>query len=120
MKIDWKKSGPIFLLGLLLGAAGGSMAQRAMMRHWKNGHEPARMVEKMGRELQLDAGQKEAVKAALESTREKISVMHQETEARFEALRAATRADIRKLLTPEQQAKFDVITARHEARMRSR
>jgi len=120
MKIDWRKYAPIFLLGLLLGAAGGSLAQRAAARHWKKGPHASRMLEKLGRELQLDAGQKDAAKILLESDRVKFEALHEESLARFQALRAASRAEIRKLLTPEQQAKFDVIAARHEARMKRR
>lgn len=109
MKIDWRKIAPIFLLGLVLGAVGGSLAQRGLMRHWQRGPQTDRMLEKMSHELGLDGPQKDAVKALLESDRLK-----------FEALRAASRAEIRKLLTAAQQAKFDEMTARLEARNKRR
>lgn len=120
MKIDWRRAAPIFLLGLLLGAVAGSWAQRAMMHHWRRRPDTSRMVEKMSRELDLDAAQKDAVKTLLESGRAKLDVLHKESVAQFEAMRAATRGDIRKLLTAEQQVKFDEMTARLEARNKRR
>ncbi|OGS39331.1 MAG: hypothetical protein A2506_06015 [Elusimicrobia bacterium RIFOXYD12_FULL_66_9] len=120
MKIDWKKAAPIFVLGILLGAVGGSWTQRAMMRHWKKSPDASRRVEKLSRQLKLDAGQKDAVKVLLEADRVKFAALHDELMARFKTLRGESRTEIRKLLTPEQQVKFDEMTARLDARSKHR
>ncbi|MDE2141060.1 MAG: hypothetical protein KGL74_03320 [Elusimicrobia bacterium] len=110
-----------FLLGLILGAAAGSWGQRAMFRRFiKKGPDAAHMIRRLDRELSLNETQKSAILAILGARRAEIEAVKKDARSRFEAMRAATDADIRKTLQPDQQAKFDAMTARWQARMRER
>jgi hypothetical protein len=85
MSISWKQAVPVFALGLLLGAAGGSWAHRmAVRRFMRDGlPRPERMLDNLSRELKLDAGQKDALKKVLEAQHEKMQVFHLEAAAKF-------------------------------------
>lgn len=110
-----------FLVGLIAGAAAGSWGQRAMFRRFmKRGPDAAHMIRRLDRELSLDDSQKSAILAVLGARRAEIESVKKDAQARFESMRVATDADIRKLLRPDQQAKFDAMTARWQARQRER
>ncbi|OGR60197.1 MAG: hypothetical protein A2X36_03470 [Elusimicrobia bacterium GWA2_69_24] len=76
------------------------------------------MVEKFSRELKLDAAQKDAVRAVLESRRESMRAFKKETGARFDEIRLSMDSEIKKVLTPEQQKAFDAMHERMAARRR--
>ena len=116
MKPAWKQILPAFVLGLVFGAALGSWAHRTAVRRFAgDGHASKRMLEKFSKELKLDAGQKEAVRVILESRRDEMKAFRQETHKKFDALRLAMHADIKKILTPEQQTRFAGMAARWES-----
>lgn len=117
MKPATKAALPVFVLGLALGAVAGSVAQRSLMRRFmKNGPDAQRMVKHLTRDLSLDEAQRASVLAALEARKPAMEALRTEGDAKFEALRAETNADIRKLLTPDQIVKFDALVAKWEAR----
>lgn len=118
MKLFCRHSIPLFILGLLLGAALGSWGHRAAVRCFMRPPEPGRMIEHLSRELKLDPSQKEAVRAVFEARRGQAEAMRKEHEARFEAMRVEVRAELAKVLRPEQLARFDELAARREHRMR--
>jgi len=114
MRISWKQAVPVFILGLVLGAAVGSWAHRAAVRRFMKGgvHRPERMLENLSRQLKLDPAQKDAMKKVLDSQHERLQAFHKETSAKFEEFRLSFEADVKKILTPEQQALFDKLCAR--------
>ncbi|MFA6091947.1 MAG: hypothetical protein WCU88_04925 [Elusimicrobiota bacterium] len=120
MNISWKRMFPIFILGLVLGAAAGSWLQRTAARRFMRGPDPAKMASRLSKQLSLDARQHEALLTLLEGRRAQLDAMRTEGHQKFEALRASTDAEVRKLLTPEQQPKFDALIARWEARHKHR
>lgn len=119
MTIHWKQAAVVFALGLVVGGALGSWGQRAVLRRFmRGGPPPVRMLDKMSRELGLDERQKEAVKAVFDAHGEEIRVLHRQTRDRMDSMRKGIRGELAKVLTPEQLAKFDVVVARKEARMK--
>ena len=54
--------------------------------------------------------------AILEDKRHKIEDLRAEIRPRFKEIRTSTSVEIRGLLTPEQQQKFDVMNAQWEAK----
>ncbi len=117
MKPAWKQIIPVFILGLILGAALGSWCHRVSARHFtKKPDHSSGMLEKFSKELNLDSNQKDAVKAALESSRGKMQAFREETGVKLNEIRAVMHSDIRKILTPPQQAEFDKLTAAWEKR----
>ena len=117
MKLEWKQIMAAFLIGSLAGGAIGSRFQRAAFhKFWRQGPRTERMLRKFTHDLDLDAQQQDGVKTLLEKQREKIMALHREKSEQFHKVRAELRSELRRLLTPEQQMKFDKIAARWDGR----
>jgi Spy/CpxP family protein refolding chaperone len=106
-----KRGVPVFLLGLVLGAAAGSWGQRAMFRHaMQDGAvHRRRMFDKLSRELGLDEKQKAEVSAIMDSRKADVDKLKAETFARLEAIRSSADAEMAKTLTTEQAAKLEAM-----------
>ena len=117
MTPKWKQIVPALLVGILLGLWAGALLPKAALwcRH-QRGSDADRLLNTIGAELKLDAGQKDAVKAVLETYRSQTKALHQETTAKFTQIRASMRQDVDKLLNPEQQKKFQEIQSHWDAR----
>ena len=116
MKLEWKQIIPAVLIGCLLGLWAGAWLPTASLRRLRcGGPQTQRLLSSFNQELQLDARQQEAVKAVLESYREKTKSLHRDTAARFLEIRASMRGDVERLLTPEQRKKFQDLPARWDA-----
>lgn len=120
MTLARRSAVPAFLLGLIVGAVGGSWGQRAMFRRFmRRGPAPARIVERLNRQLSLDEKQKGEISAILESRGPELQALKKDAKARFDAIRDSADAEIREVLRPDQQPKFDALTARWRERMRA-
>lgn len=117
MTYNWKHIAAGFLIGCIAGGAVGARFQKAAYhKFWKRGPDPERMLKKFDRELKLDAGQKAAVKAIIAGHREKMMALHDKTSTAFHDIRQSMRAEIAKVLNPEQQKIFDEMKSRWEKR----
>ena len=67
------------------------------------------LVERLTRDLDLTAEQRAKVDLALASSRGRLDTLQRDVRDRFDAERRAVRDEIRRVLTPEQQQKFDAI-----------
>lgn len=79
-----------------------------------------KMLERMSQTLELTEDQKQKVREIFESHEPQMRQLHELAKPKFEAIRNATRAEIRKILTPEQLVKFEELNARMDARMNER
>lgn len=121
MKINWNQVLISLFLGLLTGFGLGSWQGRDFFR--RDGSPERRyerLLKRFNSKLKLTVEQKTSVGTILDNKRKKIELMRAEAKPRFEELRATTRAEIRKVLTPEQQEKFDVMQSRWESRRKKR
>ncbi len=118
-RIHWRQVIISFLLGSIL-TAGVFQIRRGP---WGHPSDPKmryqRMLERFSRTLKLTDDQKSKIAVIFESQRQKIDALRSETGPRFEALRQSASDEIRRLLTPEQQLKFDEMEKKH-AEMRKR
>jgi hypothetical protein len=73
----------------------------------RRGGPPPVLLDRLDRELSLTADQKAQVDVVLRASRQRLDQFQQDTRDRFEREQQSLRQDIRKLLTPEQQQKFD-------------
>jgi Spy/CpxP family protein refolding chaperone len=110
-----------FLLGLVLGGALFYTGMHFCRHHWKGDpsrmnreHDPKKMLEKLSKELGLSADQKVQVEKIFESKMVKIKDLREKVRPQFEAVRKAIDAEIRAVLTPEQQVKFEVLVKQFE------
>lgn len=118
-EIRWRQVIIAFLLGSVLTA--GIVGLR--FAAWNRPRDPKvryeRMLRRFSRTLKLTDEQKAKVGAIFEAQRQKIDALRNDVGPRFEELRRNATEEIRKLLTPEQQTKFDSMEKKH-AEMRKR
>lgn len=79
-----------------------------------------RFKAKLENELDLSREQKEELEKALASSNERARAFWKETRSAYSELRKEFRQEIRALLTPEQQKRFDEMMAREDARRKKR
>ena len=79
-----------------------------------------RMLTRFSSTLKLTPDQRTRVAAILDAKRQKMDALRAEITPRFEELRASTSTEIRQLLTPEQQQRFDAMEAKREAHRKER
>ena len=120
-RLDWRQLLCGALLGCMIGALAGAWVQRSASRRvWRRGPDAEKVVERLSEKLGLVEAQRAAVKAVVDFHHAKIMALRHETDARFDEARRAMNAEIRFLLTPQQQEKLDRIAALREERHRRR
>jgi hypothetical protein len=82
------------------------------------GPPPEVLLERLDSELQLTPDQHGRVKTVLDARRERLDRLQREIRGRFENEQRELRDEIRAVLTPEQQPKFDRWIEQEEARGR--
>ncbi len=107
MKGLWKYILVSFVVGLLLGGSVGLFYSHNLAHQWMK-KAPEMFLRRLDRELHLDERQRTQILTTLKEKREKVAAYQDE-------LRRTARAEIRARLTPDQQARFDAMTARHDA-----
>ncbi len=109
----WKQIVIAAVLGGSVGFAGAWWALPRICHHrWGDGQFQHRLLDQFSSELKLTPDQRDKVAAILEAKRQKIETLRAEMRPRFEQIRISTSAEIRQLLTPEQQQRFDVLQAK--------
>jgi Spy/CpxP family protein refolding chaperone len=71
-------------------------------------------LEHLSESLNLTAEQKVKVQPIVDQAKPQIAAIHQEAMEKMRAIMESTGAQIRPLLTPEQQQKFDAMKKAHE------
>ena len=120
MKFEWKQIIVAFVLGLALGAFGiVRCLPFGFHGMWKNPEKfQQHMMQQFTSRLNLDADQQQKISDILNQTRAKMDALRQETHPKFEQIREAAKEQIRVLLTPEQQQKFEAMNAEMDARFK--
>lgn len=115
MNRSWKQLVLVFLLGGAVGFTAAVCTGRHLFHAGGGGkHFQERMLKQFNDKLKLTPEQNTQVAAILEAKRQKIDALRAEIRPKFEELRNSMRSEIRQLLTPEQQQKFDVMEASFE------
>jgi Spy/CpxP family protein refolding chaperone len=107
MNTNWKQIIPIAVLCLGIS---GNMAQACPGGKGGGpgkGDFKERKVEHLDSKLDLTDEQKTRVESILESKHSQAKTIFEESRPKMEALRKSTDTEIRAILTPEQQVKFD-------------
>lgn len=81
---------------------------------------PGRLIDRLDRELQLTDEQEAAIQKVFEARREPLAHAQREMRERMDREQRELQAEIRKVLTPEQQPKFDKWLEEDRTRGRSR
>lgn len=107
-----------FLVGCITGVVGGGLLHHHMLRRFRHGPDTQRLLSHLTRELSLDAGQQDKVKAILEKSRVEMDALHKDTFARMEQIRGDLHAQIEPLLHEDQKPRFEKLKQRWEAKRR--
>ncbi len=114
-------TGWICLLCFALGSGTGWWAGReAFPRHWNRQQRYQQMLDRFSQKLRLTPEQKTQVKAVFEAKRQKMDALRGELRPRFEEIRRSTQEEMQKILTPEQQKRFDRMEAEWQSRLKKR
>ena len=113
MSAPWKLILPSLLLGIIVGAVGGVWVQR---RAFNRVPDTERTLRRLTGKLGLDKAQQTAVRVVLEERRVKLTALREGSMAKTRGIRLKGRAEIRKLLRPEQQTVYDALMLRVDAR----
>jgi Spy/CpxP family protein refolding chaperone len=113
----------VFVLGCVTGAALDSAyrlrAEGPRREPRQQQQQREEFFESLQKNLDLDERQSAQIRAVIDETREGYRQLRTEVRPRYDTLRRDGRAKIRALLTPEQQQKFDRMTAERDARRQS-
>jgi Spy/CpxP family protein refolding chaperone len=77
-------------------------------------HHMENPFEHLSESLNLTADQKAKVQPILDQTKPQLEAIHKEAMEKMKAIMESTGAQIRPLLTPEQQQKYDAMKKAHE------
>src|SRR5580704_14900989 len=99
----------VFLLGLLLGGVGNHLWDERVHGQEQVNTKPTRqqVLDDLTQRLQLTPDQQTKIAAQIDDTRSKWQVLYAPLDAPREQIRQQGRANIRAVLTPDQQSKFD-------------
>jgi Spy/CpxP family protein refolding chaperone len=103
----------VFVLGLLLGGVGGHLwdervqgnAQPAAQRNARPTRD--QVINDLTQRLQLTPDQRNQITVVIDDARGKWQTLYAPVDAEHEQIRQQARANIRAVLTPDQQLKFD-------------
>ncbi len=123
MKLEWKQTTIVLVLGVALGVVGTLRFLPAGTHHgqWKNPEGfHNRLMNRFTSKLQLTPDQQQKISSILEQTHSKMTAMREEIGPKFREIKNSARASIREILTAEQQKKFDVMNAEKDRRFKRR
>jgi Spy/CpxP family protein refolding chaperone len=100
-------------------ALGGFVVVQAEPGHGNGGcwHGRGFALERFAKGLDLTADQQAKIQPILDQTKPQIAAIHEEAMQKMKTVIDSTTSQIRPLLTPEQQKKFDVIQKAHQDMM---
>lgn len=115
MNTNWKQILPIIVLCTTISGAQACPGEKGGF-HGKGGDFKERKVEHLDSKLDLTDEQKTRVESILESKHQQAKAIFEESRPKLQALKKSTDTEIRAILTPDQQAKFDKLAAEKEAK----
>jgi Spy/CpxP family protein refolding chaperone len=114
----------VFALGIALGVLGTYVVTTRVFAHGPDEHSPAaqraQYRDNLAHELDLTADQQKQIDAILDSVQARYDAIHQSVVPQFDQARQEGRAQIRQLLTPDQQPKFDDFMKRMDEERKAR
>jgi hypothetical protein len=110
----------ILVVGILLGVAGtGLYIHHCFVRSWINSGNHNHAVEMLDSKLSLTSDEKTKIEKAFDDNAPAVEAVRLETNAKLQAVRDKTSAQIRLLLTSEQQQKYDALKAEWDKKRNS-
>ncbi len=114
MTVSWKYLIVTLAIGWFIGAASGMVISHWCHNNPSHGRHGKKMREKFFRELELTPEQQAQMDAIWQTNHPKIAQVYADARTQLEAIRLRSRTQMRALLTPEQQVKFDKVDAKFQ------
>jgi len=108
-----------FLLGVLVGGA-GAVFYGWYTGRWQHKFDRQRILRHLRHDLNLSDSQAQHLDQILQDTEKKFKDLHAKTEPEFEAVHQETRERIRRILNPDQLARFNEMVRRFDEMRKSR
>ncbi len=117
MKLAWKPILVAFVIGAAIGGIGAWWSTPDYFhKYWGRDQFSEHLLQRFNTQLRLTPEQRTQVAAILETKRQKIDALRAEMRPKFEEIRTSASAEIRQLLNPTQQQRFDQLEAEWKAR----
>src|SRR5438093_668938 len=97
----------IILATFVLGVLAGVLAMNLFDDRKAAAKKGTRLMDELTKEVKLEHSKRTKVEQILNETRQKYQELQKQVRPQFNEIRLTTRARIRNLLTPEQQARYD-------------
>ena len=110
----------VLALGIALGAVGAVAVNRRVYGARLRRPDPARPVARLTQDLNLTGDQIKQVSGILSDMQSKYDAIRQQISPQFDQVRQQGREQIRQLLTPEQEPKFEDFMGRVDEDRRRR
>jgi Spy/CpxP family protein refolding chaperone len=114
----------VVVLGVALGVLGTYVVSTRVFAHGPDDHSPAaqraQYLDRLDHELSLTNDQQKQIDGILASVQARYDAIHQSVTPQYDQARQDGRAQIRQLLTPEQQPKFDDFMKRVDEERKAR
>ena len=125
MNLPWNIKWHQVAISLLIGFTAGMLFGQGhphenFCGHGKHGSMKEHMMKRFSSELHLTPEQQAKVSGIFDAKHPQMIALQAEMKPKFEALRNATQAEIRKVLTPDQLQDFAQMNARMEERWKER
>jgi Spy/CpxP family protein refolding chaperone len=104
----------VFVAG---GAAGWGVRENGACES-RGRRGPDAMVERLGRELDLTAAQRDSVRAIFERHHPEVEALWAQIRPRFDSIKVRVRAEVATQLTPDQQVRYQRLLEDAEHRRR--
>jgi hypothetical protein len=108
-----------FVLGVAVGGA-GVFSYGWHSGHWHRGLNRRGVVRRLTGQLKLSDPQVQQLNQIMDDSENKQDQLREQFRPQIEALREETRDRIRKILSPDQVARFNDIVRQYDERMRPR
>jgi hypothetical protein len=108
----------IFIVGVLLGVAGtGFYIHHCFARAWVNSGNHKHIVDVLDSKLGLTPDEKIKIEKIFDNAAPSMETVRVETNAKLKTIRENTSAQVRLLLTSDQQQKYDILRAEWDKKM---
>ena len=112
----------VFILGALVGGLGNHLwgarvwgARVSTATHQQQTSPKAQIISQLNHEVNLTPDEEKQLGGIIDETQGKLKNLYANTDAQREKIRLGSHVEIRAILTPEQQAKYDDFVLRIEA-----
>jgi ATP-dependent Clp protease ATP-binding subunit ClpA len=114
----------VFVLGIAIGVLGTYVVTTRVFAFAAADHNPATQrahyIDRLDHELNLTGDQQKQIDAILSSVQANYNAIHESVEPQFDQARQSGRAQIRQILSPDQQPKFDDFMKRMDDERKAR